>query len=230
MDIKGKVVIVTGASQGIGLACARKLGSLGARVVLAARSKDAIEKLEKEIPGSLAVHNDMLRYSDIKNMVHRTVEKFGRVDIIVNNAGQGMAGTVEETNIENLRQIMELNLYSVIRAMQEVIPVMRKQGGGLIVNVSSQVTKTNIPSLSAYSSTKYALNSISATARIELEKDNISVCLLMPKLTATNFIKNMASDRKFDFDGRPMPAGDSAEMVADKLVELIRTEEPEALV
>jgi len=175
MEIKNKIIIITGASQGIGLAAAKHLSSLGAKVVIAARSKEIISNLEKELPNSLAIITDMKKLSDIKNMIKKTVEKYGRIDILINNAGQGMYGPVESMNIENYREIMELNVYSVVEAMQEVIPIMRKQGGGMIVNISSGLTKMYVPNISAYSSTKYALNAISLIARQELSKDKIIV-------------------------------------------------------
>jgi short-subunit dehydrogenase len=231
MDLKDKIVIITGASQGIGLAAARHLSDKGAKVVLAARSSDIINELEKELPNSLAIVTDMLKPSDIKKMIKQTLKKYGRIDILINNAGQGAYGPVETININHYKQIMDLNVYSVVRAMQEVIPIMRKQGGGMIVNISSQVTKMHIPELSAYSSTKYALNSISLTARQELEKDNIIVSLVEPKMTATNFIKNVIGDRPdWSDSGRQTQDIDSAEKVAGVIAEIIKSGEAEVRV
>ncbi len=105
----------------------------------------------------------------------RPVQKFGRVDILVNNAGQGLLAPVEKIDIEQYKSIMDLNVYGVVRAMQDVIPQMRSQGGGLILNVSSMVSKNYYPGLAAYASTKYALNAISLTARQELAGDKIIV-------------------------------------------------------
>jgi NADP-dependent 3-hydroxy acid dehydrogenase YdfG len=187
MKIKDKVIIITGASQGIGLATAKHLSKLGAKIVLAARSKEIIEDLEKELPNSLAVVTDMHEPQAIHGLINNTIDRYGRIDILINNAGQGMYGPVEHIDIENYNTIMDLNVYSVIRAMQQVIPVMRKQGGGMIVNISSGLTKMYLPGVSAYSSTKYALNAISLIARQELEKDKIIVSIVEPNMTATNF-------------------------------------------
>jgi len=227
MKIKDKVIIVTGASQGIGLVTARHLSSLGAKIVVAARSKDLINSLEKELPNSLGIIADMRKATDIKNLVQKTIDKFGRVDILINNAGQGMVGDFEHIDIVQYKAIMDLNVFGVVIAMQEVIPYMRKQGGGMIINISSGVTKMYLPGLSAYSSTKYALNSISLTARQELEKDHIIVSIVLPGLTATNFAKNSIGSNPNWAAGRKMPEADAPEKVAKTIEKIINSEEAE---
>jgi len=231
MEPKGKVIIITGASQGIGLATAKHLSKLGAKVVLTARSEDVLKKLEKELPDSLAIVTDVQKPEDIKNLIRETMEEYGRIDILINNAGQGMYGPIEYIDIEQFKHIMDLNVYSIVRMMQKVIPYMRKQGGGMIVNVSSGVSKMYLPGLSAYSSTKYALNAISMIARQELEKDNIIVSLVHPNMTATNFAQNAIGNRP-DWSNRdkPMPRVDSPELVAEFIEKIIRSEEAEVRV
>jgi short-subunit dehydrogenase len=230
MEINDKVIIVTGASQGIGLALAKILFALGAKVVLAARSKELLDKLEHELPGSFAIKADMRKPKDITNLIEETLARFDRIDILVNNAGQAYYGPVESIDVDNYQSIIELNIHGPLRAMQAVIPQMRKQGGGMILNVSSMVSKNYFPYLGAYASTKYALNAISLTARQELAKDDIIVSVFHPKMTATNFGRNCIGARP-DFSARPsaeMPKMDSAEAVAERIVQLIRSEEPEA--
>jgi NADP-dependent 3-hydroxy acid dehydrogenase YdfG len=130
MKIKDSVVIVTGASSGIGLETARLLSEQGAHVVLAARSKEKLEQLAGEMPNSVAIPTDMRKLNDITKLVTQTESLFGRVDILVNNAGQGLRAPIEAISLDAYRDIMELNVFSVLEAMQAVIPIMRTQGGG----------------------------------------------------------------------------------------------------
>jgi short-subunit dehydrogenase len=227
MQVNDKIAIVTGASGGIGLALARELAREGATVVLAARSADKLKKLEQEIPGSFAIPTDMRKAEDIRNLVHCTKEKFGRIDILVNNAGQGLLANVEFVNLDDYRAIMELNVFSVLLAMQEAIPIIRQQGGGTIINVSSMVSKNYFPRLAAYASTKYALNALSLTARQELAKDNIVVSVFHPKMTATEFGGNALGETYSSSSGRPGMQVDTAEAVAARMVEQIESGEAE---
>ncbi len=228
MEIKDKVVIVTGASMGIGLAAARLFAERGASVVLAARSKDALEKLQAEIPRSLAVTTDMTKPADIKHLIDAAKEKFGRIDVLINNAGQGLRSNVEAIKMDDYRSVMELNVFAVVEAMQAVIPIMRAQGGGMILNISSMVSKNYYPGLAAYSSTKYALNSISLTARQELKPDHIVVSVFHPKMTATDFGKNSAGEKYESRAGRAAMTVDTPEDVAMHISEQIESEAPEA--
>ena len=228
MQIKDKVAIVTGASGGIGLAVARLLAEKGATVVLAARSADKLKQLEQAIPGSFAVVTDMREANQVRDLIHKAQEKFGRIDILINNAGQGMAAPVENIDLDDYRAIMELNVFSVLLAMQEAIPVMRKQGGGLILNVSSMVSKNYFPRLAAYASTKYALNALTLTARQELANDNIVVSVFHPKMTATDFGHNVRGQTYSSSAGRPGMTVDTAEAVAERIVEQIQSEAAEA--
>jgi short-subunit dehydrogenase len=227
MNIKDKIAIVTGASGGIGLVLAKELSSKGAKVILATRSADKLKKLEKEIPNSYSMPTDMRKLGDVKNLIQNTAEKFGRVDILVNNAGQGMSSSVEKINLDDYRDILELNVFGVLEAMQEVIPVMREQGGGLILNVSSVVSKNYFPNLAAYASTKYALNALSLTAREELKKDNIIVSVFHPKMTATDFGKNVKGVPYISSAERPGMTVDSPKQVAEAIIKLIESEEAE---
>jgi short-subunit dehydrogenase len=210
MEIKNKVIIVTGASDGIG------------------------EAVAHELPNSVAVHADMTQQADIQNLIDRTMEIDGRVDILINNAGQGMYGSAETIDIDKYKHMMNLNVYGPLYAMQLVIPHMRAEGGGMILNVSSRVSKNYYQNLSAYASTKYALNAISLTAREELKKDHIIVSVFHPKMTATSFGKNSVNADPATVAGYADQARargmevDTAEQVADKILEQITSEAPEA--
>ena len=229
MKIQNTVVIVTGASGGIGLATAKALSNKGATVVLAARSKDKLTQLEKEIPNSFAVVADMRKTEDISNLVKTTFEKYGHIDILVNNAGQGMRAGIEDIKMDDFKDIMELNVFGVLTAMQQVIPIMRTQGGGLILNISSMVSKNYFPQLAAYSATKYALNAITFTAKAELEKDNIMVSAFHPRMTATEFGANARGQQYNSSAGRPGMDAESAETAANAIVEQIENDTAEVM-
>jgi short-subunit dehydrogenase len=230
MKIQDKVVIVTGASEGIGKATALALSRGGAKLVLAARSEDKIKALAASLPGAIAIRADMRVAADVGALVEAAIRAHGRIDILVNNAGQGMYGPVEDIDLEQYKAVMELNVYAPLRAMQLVVPIMRKAGGGMIVNISSMVSKNAYPSLGAYASSKYALNALSFTARAELAKDKIVVSVFHPKMTATRFGENAIGARPgySGGAGSGAPSVDKPEQVAERILELIKSEAAEA--
>ncbi len=194
MDVKGKVAVVTGASGGIGLAAAKLLSSKGAKLALVARSKEKLERLAKELPEALAVPADMSNVKDVKSMMTTALQHFGRIDILVNVAGQGYDTPVEKTDFKIFHYIFDVDVVGPLAAMKEVIPIMRKQGGGAIVNVSSGTALMILPDNGPYSGVKKALAHISLTARAELAKDNIIVTVVYPFITSTDFEKNTIKD------------------------------------
>ena len=229
MQVNGKVIIVTGASGGIGLATARLLGSRGARVVLAARNEAALRGAAAEIPGSLAVATDMREAESIRALVECTVEKLGRIDCLVNNAGQDFNAPVEAIDPADFRSILELNLIGALEAMQAVIPVMRRHGSGAIVNVSSGTTKMILTGSAGYSSSKAALNHLSLVAREELAGDGIVVSVVYPYITATELEKNAIGADERSTAGPPpgIPPADPPEKVAEAILKLIESGEAE---
>ncbi len=230
MEIADKVVLITGASSGIGLATARLFAQKGAKLALAARSAEKLEQLARELPEAIAVPTDMRDEAAVRRMVAQTQEHYKRIDVLINNAGQGLNVPIEKVNVDTYRSIFELNVVSVIVAMQEVVPIMRVQGGGVIINISSGTSK--IPPeryrtnpVGPYASTKYALNAITLIGRQELAADNISLGLVYPGVTATDFYNNLAEGRQ------SAPAGstsvESAESVAEKILEAVETQAAE---
>lgn len=234
MEVRGKVVIITGASMGVGAATARVFAEAGAKLVLAARSGDKLAAVAESLPDgaeTLIVPTDMTDQAQVQALIDQAYERFGRIDIVINNAGQAAVGTVATINPDLYRQIIELNLFGPLHTMQAVVPKMQAQGGGVIINISSNVSKMAIPGIGAYASTKYALNGLSLTARNELAADNIRVVLFHPGRTSTNFGKNALvgeNMRNWRPGGnQPMPEPDSAEAVAHNILEAAITEPAE---
>ncbi len=229
MDPKGKIAIVTGASSGIGLATARLLAEHGANVILVARSGEKLKAISASLPGSLALPCDMTKPAQIRRMVAAAVKRFGRVDILINNAGQGYDSPVEKIDLKTFQRIFELDVVGPVAAMKEAIPLMRAQGGGCIVNISSGTALAHWPNMAPYSSLKSALASISLTAREELKKDNITVSVVYPYVTLTDFEKNTVKNDVPEWAGELPHPPDTPEFVAGKILEAIRSGDAEVL-
>jgi short-subunit dehydrogenase len=230
MKVQNKIVIVTGASSGIGYATAMLLSEKGAKPVLVSRSKEKLEQLGRKLPDSLAVPADMTKPDEIKEMVNRTETHFGRIDALINCAGQGYDAPVEKTDLSIFQHIFDLDVAGPLVAMQQVIPIMRRQGGGTIINVSSGTALMYLPNNAAYSAMKRALASISLTAREELKQDGIVVSVVYPYITLTDFEKNTIKDPSLpqeEPEGTlPFPA-DTAKYAAQKILEGMKSGEPE---
>jgi short-subunit dehydrogenase len=230
MKLRDKIAVVTGASSGIGLSTAKLFSEMGAKVALVSRSKEKLEKVSVEIPNSIAVSADMAKVFEVKRMIKEVVDRFGRVDVLVNNAGIGYDASVEKIDVDTFHYVFDLDLVGPVVAMQQVIPIMRKQGGGAIVNVSSAVALMILPNNGPYASVKRALALMSLTAREELKKDNIIVSVAYPYITLTNFERNTIRDipvPESELEPRgPFPP-DTAEFAARRIVEGIESGEAE---
>jgi NADP-dependent 3-hydroxy acid dehydrogenase YdfG len=187
IDLTGKTVIVTGASSGIGAATARALHAAGARPVLAARRADRLAGLSDELGGALAMPADVTDPAQVRDLVAATLDRHGRVDGLVNNAGASIQGPIADIDLAEYRRILDLNVVSIIGVTQAVLPAMRQQRFGRIVNISSGTTRRVATGSGAYAATKSAVNMISAVLREELAADGIAVSLLLPSITATEF-------------------------------------------
>ena len=196
--LDGQVVIVTGASAGIGEAASRRLFKEGATVVIAARRAEKLEALKREIDSAggraLAVAGDITSQEDRKRLVDETMRAFGRIDGLVNNAGYGQRGPIELVPIEAIRQNFETNLFSLIALTQLVIPIMREQRSGRIVNISSVAGRIARPLSSVYDATKHALEAISDGLRGELAPFGIKVVVIEPGFIITEFL-GVATER-----------------------------------
>jgi short-subunit dehydrogenase len=221
MQIKDHVFIVTGASSGIGLSTAIALSDRGAKVGLLARSTEALQKLGQQLPASLPVTADMTQFDRVREAVRAVHRHYGRIDGLVNNAGRSYVAAVEEVDPAIFDEIFHLNVLGPIVAMQAVIPLMRAQGGGSIVNVNSGTAFMTVPEYSVYSSSKRALLGFSLTARAELGKDGIAVSEVYPFITATNFGKNRMVNSAGGGPPADYAAGDKPELVAGLILKAI---------
>ncbi|MVA82222.1 SDR family NAD(P)-dependent oxidoreductase [Agrobacterium vitis] len=225
MEIQDAVILVTGASSGIGEATARAVAQSGARVVLLARRKDRIDALARELGDeALAVVCDVTCTEDVQQAVQAAIGKFGRIDALVNNAGQGLYGGIEDIGIDDFRKLLNLNSVAPLITMQAVIPFMRKQHAGSIVNVSSGATLAIYPGSAAYTSSKSALNMLSSVARLELADAGIVVSIMHPFITATEFYGSVKSGLD---SAKAQEAGTASfaqrpELVAKTILDLIR--------
>lgn len=221
MQIENHVFIVTGASSGIGLATAKALADQGAKVALLARSTDALQELSATLPDSLAVTVDMTDFDGVRQAITQVHQHYGRIDGLINNAGRSYAAAVEEIDPVIFDEIFHLNVLGPIVAMQAVIPIMRSQGTGSIVNVNSGTAFMTVPQYSVYSSSKRALLGFSLTARAELANDGIVVSEVYPFITATNFGNNRMGNPAGGGPASNYAAGDTPEFVADLILKAI---------
>jgi NAD(P)-dependent dehydrogenase (short-subunit alcohol dehydrogenase family) len=190
--LSGQVVIVTGASSGIGEETVRRLARGGAMLVIAARRIDRLEALARELDPTgqrvLALATDITREADRRRLVEETVAKFGRIDALVNNAGYGTRGPLELVPVELIRRNFETNVFSLIALTQLVIPELRKHGGGRIINIGSVAGRIARPLSSVYDSTKHALEAMTDGLRGELAPFGIDVVLIRPGFILTEFV------------------------------------------
>lgn len=191
METAGRVALITGASAGIGEATARVFAGAGMRLALCARRMDRLERLAGELRAQgtdVAVHPiDVTDVSAVRAMVDATAARFGTVDVLVNNAGRGLGAKFEDTTLEEFRALFELNLLATVTASQAVLPLMRRQGRGHILNVSSVVGRRSLPGRAAYGATKFAMVAVSESLRIELRGSGVHVSLVYPIYTVTEF-------------------------------------------
>lgn len=215
--LEGKVAVVTGASSGIGEATARTLAARGASVVVAARDLEKLEALTREISasggGALAVKADVADRESVETLVSRTVGEFGALDVLVNNAGLGLSGRVAEVRAEDLRYVFEVNVIGPLNCIQAALPHMRR--GGRVINVSSVVGKRAIPKVGGYCASKFALNALSDSLRVEIAERDIAVTSVYPGTTRTAFRDN--SRRTKDEKRGWRPKGVTSDKVAEKI-------------
>jgi NAD(P)-dependent dehydrogenase (short-subunit alcohol dehydrogenase family) len=201
--LAGKVALVTGGSSGIGRATAIKFGERGAKVVVAARrekeSKETVEIIRKAGGEAMFVQTDVRIASQVENMVNQTVKKYGRLDIAFNNAGVGgIMARLVRTSEEIFDEVVDTNFKGVWLSMKYEIPVMQKQGGGVIINNASIAGVATAERLSVYSGSKHAVVGISNAAATEYGKDNIRVVAICPGWIKTRMTEELRAQKDAD--------------------------------
>jgi len=197
MQIPNKVVLITGASEGIGAACAAEFARCGARLSLTARSEDGLRQAAAaaEAPDALITPGDITDDAHRRLTVGRTLERFGAIDILVNNAGMGLYVPSWRVPMEDARRLMELNFFAPLALTQLVVPHMRQRRSGMIVNVGSIAGKVTLPWMTLYSVSKYALSSLTEGLRMELRRDHIRTMIVCPGYVQTAFQQHAAAGR-----------------------------------
>ncbi|MGE5401301.1 MAG: SDR family oxidoreductase [Ignavibacteriales bacterium] len=222
-NIKGKVVVITGASSGLGEAAARLLCFDGASVVLGARRVERIESLSKELTENggkaLAIATDVTKYEQVKNLVDTAVQKFGRVDVIINNAGLMPHSPLERLKIDEWNQMVDVNIKGVLYGIASVLPYMKEQKSGHIINVSSVAGHKVTYAGAVYAATKHAVRALSEGLRQEVKPYNIRTTVISPGAVATelpNSIteKDVSKNIHEFYEKYAVPADSFARMVA----------------
>jgi short-subunit dehydrogenase len=217
MELREKVVVVTGASMGIGEAIAKLFAGQGASVVLLSRDSARAEAARNRIGSqerTAAFSCDVRHSEEIDRVLGLTLHHFRRIDVWINNAGHGLLDSVSQMDISACHEMFETNFFGAVTAMQKVIPIMSQQGGGTIINISSVAGHIPVPFHAAYSATKFALNAVGKAARVELKKDGIHVMTVCPGYVRTAFSDNAVLGHELKKVRPNSVRGISAERVA----------------
>lgn len=191
MELKSKTVLITGGSSGIGQACARRMASQGARLVLTGRSRDALENVARTLTSTeiITIPADLRDPVQIDMLCETALGRFPTIDILVNSAGVGLIGPAYEVSPENVRHLFEVNVLAPIELVRRLVPAMPR--GGVIVNISSLSAKIVFPGYSVYTASKLALSGFSAGLRMELRRKGIHVLDVCPGVVDTPFLSRL---------------------------------------
>ncbi|ELZ56208.1 MULTISPECIES: SDR family NAD(P)-dependent oxidoreductase [Halorubrum] len=196
--LDGEVAIVTGASSGIGAATAEALADAGASVAVAARREAALEtvadRIEADGGEALVVPTDVTDEAAVEDLIETTVDEFGRLDVLVNNAGVMLLEAVEDADTDNWRQMVEVNLLGLMNATHAALPVMQEQGGGHVVHVSSVAGRRASATASGYNATKFGVNGFTEAFRQEVAADGIRTTVVEPGLVETELQEHIPDE------------------------------------
>lgn len=230
-DLKGRRILVTGASSGIGRSLAEQLAGRGARLALVARSADRLQSVVKQSsaagPEAVAIMADLSRDEDRRRIVQTAVEKLGGLDVLINNAGLGSWAHFADSSEGILRQIMEVNFFAPAELIRMAIPELTQGQQPAIVNVASMCGRRGMPAWSEYSASKFALSGLTEALRGEAVRFGIDVLLVLPGLTNSSLHQNLLLERgreKIDFSAGMDPAA-----VADGIVQALEKNRTETV-
>src|SRR3954471_24607008 len=199
MDLKGKVVVITGASMGIGEAIGLEFVRHGASVVFSSRDAGRAEAARQRVGSverTFAMACDVGKRSEIERMLQETLSRFKRVDVWVNNAGFGLMDAVASMDMRECRRMFDTNLFGVMDAMQVVVPIMKQQSSGCIINIASTAGRIAVPYMAAYCASKHALRAIGNAARLELRGAGVNVLTVCPGYISTDFSVNAVKGKE----------------------------------
>jgi NADP-dependent 3-hydroxy acid dehydrogenase YdfG len=223
-----KIVVITGGSSGIGAALGERLAKQGHQVVLVARRRQALEEVAARCAGRADVQvADVTDRAQVRRVVDDTLKRFGRIDVWVNNAGQGISRNPSELTDADLDAVMRANVHSALYGMQEVLPHFKARGDGHVINISSLLGRVPFATIrSAYCGAKHFLNALSAVMRAEVQAThpNIQISLVSPGVVRTDFGLNAMHGGP---DSRSFPESQSAEEVAEVIAKVIETRQPD---
>ncbi len=219
---KGKVVIITGASSGIGKACAFEFAKQGAKVVLAARRENKLKEIETEIKqqggDTFFVKTDVKKIEDCKNLIKKTAEHYGKIDILINNAGISMRATFEDLDLSVIKELMDTNFYGAVYCTKFALPFLLKQKG-TVIGISSITGLTPLPGRTGYSASKHAMDGFLNTLRLENFKKGLNVLIVHPGFTSSD-IRNTALNKN-GLPQKESPRDEEKMMSSERVAQII---------
>lgn len=222
LKFKNKVVVITGASSGIGKACAFEFAEQGAKVILAARREKELKKVEDEIKkhgnDAISIKTDVKDIEDCKNLIDITVEKYGKIDVLINNAGISMRANFEDLDISVIKELMDTNFYGAVYCTKFGLPYLIKQKG-TVIGISSISGLTPLPGRTGYAASKHAMDGFLNTLRLENIKNGLHVLIVHPGFTNSN-IRKLALNKN-GIPQKETPRDEAKMMSSEKVAQII---------
>jgi len=230
VDFKNKIILITGASSGIGKETAIKFAKLGANIILVARKKDKLEQVANELKefnvSTLVCQCDVSKKDQVKEMSKIVLEKFESVDILVNNAGFAIYGSVSDLTIDEIESQMETNYFGMIYCIKNFLPSMLKKKSGHIVNVASVAASFGLPGIASYCASKFAMLGFSEGLKHELKNTGVGITVVSPIMVRTNFFEHPSFENMPKFS----PTSLSSETVAKTILKAANSPRLEIIV